>query len=109
MTKLNSSDYPSLAFALVLLIGDSTDIFDKARRRTLIKGLMAKLQVYCMLKAQAFSPVDVEKLEKALQKIAMSHKDAFRAFIKSKDKYPKRYVRLVRNFMCFSCSFRCSP
>ena len=108
MTKLNSSDYPSLAFALVLLIGDSTDIFDKAKRSTIIKGLMAKLQVYCMLKAQAFSPVDVEKLKKALQKEAVSHKDAFRAFIKSKDKYPKRYVRLLRNFMCFTCSFRCS-
>ena len=90
MSKMSCTDYPPLAFALVLLIGDSTDIFDGSKRGILIKGMMAKLQVYYMLKSPGFSPADPRNLEEALLRESVSHKNAFRAQIKSKDYYPKR-------------------
>ena len=90
MSKMNCTDYPPLAFALVLLIGDSTDIFDGNTRGIIIKGLMAKLQVYYMLKSPGFSPADLQNLEEALLRESVIHKTAFRAQIKSKDYYPKR-------------------
>ena len=54
------------------------------------QGLMAKLQVYYMLKSPGFSPADLRNLEEALLRESVSHKNAFRAQIKSKDYYPKR-------------------
>ena len=90
MSKMNCKDYPPLAFALVLLIGESSDIFGDKDRSKIIQGLMAKLQLYCMLTAESFSEADVQNIEETLQRESKTHAQAFRAYIKSNDHYPKR-------------------
>ena len=92
-SRLNSTDYPKLGFVLVVCIVDDEEIIpDPEVRNKILRGILGKLQLDCILRSNEFTSNVLSTLEKALVAESKTHKWAFREFIRSHDRYPKRHL-----------------
>ena len=72
---------------------DDEDVIPGTKvRNKIIRGILGKLQLDCILRSAEFPPNVIKTLEEALVKESNTHKLAFRQFIPSRDRYPKRHL-----------------
>ena len=92
-SRMKSKDNPKLAFVVALALVDDRNIIENGtKRNTIIRGLLGKLQVRHLIFKIPHTKRDISIIEKALDIENETHRKAFRAYVPSKDRYPKRHL-----------------
>ena len=92
-SRMKSKDSPKLAFVVALALVDDRNIIENGtKRNTIIRGLLGKLQVRHLIFKIPHTERDISIIEEALDMENKTHRKAFRAYLPSKDRYPKRHL-----------------
>ena len=90
---MKPKDNPKLAFVVALALVDDRNIIENGtKRNTIIRGLLGKLQVRHLIFKIPHTERDISIIKEALDMENETHRKAFRAYVHSKDKYPKWHL-----------------